>query len=254
MEIWLSLCGLFVGMMVGLTGMGGGLIMTPLLILFFGVQPAVAVGTDLIFASVTKIFGAWGHWRQKTIDFQLLKYVAVGSIPGTMLGILLLKSMINGNEAYLQWFISNALGVLFFCISFVMILQLFGRRTKGNVQENKGMNLWIISLIGFLIGLLVALTSVGSGTLFVALLLLIYPFSASRLVGTDIIHGLIITGLAGTAHIFLGTIDFNLVFHLLIGSIPGVIFGSRITRKVPENMIRLVLAVVLVISAIMLMH
>jgi uncharacterized membrane protein YfcA len=254
MDIWLSLSGFLVGMLVGLTGMGGGLIMTPLLILVFGIQPAVAVGTDLIFASVTKIFGAWEHWRQKTIDFHLLKYVAVGSIPGTMLGILLLMSMIDGGEAHLQWFISHALAVLFFCISLIMILQLFGRRTGGNLQENKGMNFWIISLIGLLIGLLVAITSVGSGTLFIALLLLIYPFSASRLVGTDIIHGLLITGLAGTAHIFLGTIDFDLVFPLLIGSIPGVILGSKITRKVPENMIRIILAVVLVISAIGLMH
>lgn len=252
MDIWLILSGWCVGMVVGITGMGGGLLMTPLLILSFGVAPQVAVATDLIFASVTKLFGSWQHWRQKTVDWALLKRVLLGSIPGTITGILLLKWMQYGYGSISDEFIRKTLGVVFLFTSAVMILQIATKSLLRKPLDGGQMKLGTVAFLGFTVGFIVAVTSVGSGSLFVALFLLIYPFSAARLVGTDIVHGVIITGLAGISHIFLGTTNLSMAVNLLIGSIPGVLLGSRISAKLPDHVIRIGLIVMLIISAVKL--
>ncbi|MEH7385246.1 sulfite exporter TauE/SafE family protein [Bacillus sp. JJ1521] len=252
MDIWIAISGLLVGIIIGATGMGGGIIMTPLLLFGFGVSPAVVVGTDLIFAAVTKSFGAWQHWRQKTIDFNLLLRVAIGSIPGTLTGLLLLYFIKQDNQTDLNFFITKSISVAFILISVVMLLNLFVQK-KSIFDGSKKVNTAVLISIGFLTGLLVAITSVGSGTLFIALLLWLYPLKASALVGTDILHGLLITGLAGLAHSFLGTIDYVLVLQLLAGSIPGVLIGSRITVKLPDLYIRILLITMMLVTSFILL-
>ncbi|MEH7380574.1 sulfite exporter TauE/SafE family protein [Bacillus sp. JJ1533] len=252
MDIWIAISGLIVGLIIGATGMGGGIIMTPLLLFGFGVSPAVVIGTDLIFASVTKSFGAYQHWRQRTIDFNLLLRVAVGSVPGTLTGLLLLYFVKQEDQAGLNLFITKGISVAFILISIVMLLKLFVWK-KSLFDGSKQVNITVLILIGFLTGFLVAITSVGSGTLFIALLLWLYPFKSSALVGTDILHGVLITGLAGLAHSFLGTIDYVLVLQLLSGSIPGVLIGSRITVKLPDLYIRILLITMMLVTSFILL-
>ncbi|MEH7223934.1 sulfite exporter TauE/SafE family protein [Bacillus sp. JJ1566] len=252
MDVWISISGLIVGMIIGATGMGGGIIMTPLLLFGFGVSPAVVVGTDLIFAAVTKSFGALQHWRQRTIDFNLLLRVAIGSVPGTLTGLLLLYFIKQDNQADLNLFITQGISIAFILISIVMLLKLFVWK-KSLFDGSKQVNTTVLISIGFLTGLLVAITSVGSGTLFIALLLWLYPLKSSALVGTDILHGVLITGLAGFAHSFLGTIDYVLVLQLLAGSIPGVLIGSRITLKLPDLYIRLLLITMMLVTSFILL-
>lgn len=251
MDIWITISGLFVGILVGATGMGGGIIMTPLLLFVFGVSPAVAIGTDLIFASVTKSFGAWQHWRQKTLDFHLLLRVAIGSIPGSIAGLFLIY-LLKENEATLNYFVTKSISVVFILVSIVMLLQLYSRRQKVPTGLFEMKSSVLIS-IGFITGLLVAVTSVGSGTLFIALLLWLYPWKASALVGTDLLHGVLITGLAGLAHFYFGTVDYVLVVQLIAGSIPGVLIGSRITFKLPDLYIRIILVTMMLLTSLILL-
>jgi uncharacterized membrane protein YfcA len=253
MDLWVAISGLLVGMMIGATGMGGGIVMTPILLFVFGVPPAVAIGTDLIFAAVTKSFGALQHWRQRTLDFPLLRRVALGSVPGTVIGLSLIYFLQRENEAALNLFVTKSISVVFVLISVVMLLQLFMRKKGSAFDGLSEVRASTLVMIGFLTGLLVAVTSVGSGTLFIALLLWLYPWKASALVGTDLLHGVLITGLAGAAHSYLGTIDGELVLQLLAGSIPGVLIGSRITVTLPDLYIRIVLILMMMITSFMLL-
>lgn len=252
MDLWITISGLFVGMLVGATGMGGGIIMTPLLLFVFGVSPAVAIGTDLVFASVTKSLGAWQHWRQKTLDIPLLLRVALGSVPGTLTGLLLIY-LLKENEATLNLFVTKSISIVFILISIIILLQLYSRKKATADKVVSELKTPVLIGIGFLTGLLVAITSVGSGTLFMALLLWFYPWKASSLVGTDLLHGVLITGLASLAHSYLGTIDYVLVLQLLAGSIPGVLIGSRITVKLPDLYIRIVLVTIMMITSFILL-
>lgn len=254
MEIWIAISGLLVGIIIGATGMGGGMIMTPLLIFGFGVPPAVAIGTDLIFASTTKSFGSWQHWRQKTIDFSLLGRVAMGSIPGMIVGLFFLYLLKQGNEAILNLVITKTLAVVFILISIVMLLQLIIKKRMVASGSSSDIKTGTLISIGFLVGLLVAITSVGSGTLFIALLLWLYPLNASALVGTDLLHGVLITGLAGLAHFYLGTIDLALAANLLAGSIPGVLIGSKLMIRLPNLYVRISLIVMMLVLSIILLY
>lgn len=252
MDLWITISGLFVGMLIGATGMGGGIIMTPLLLFVFGVSPAVAIGTDLLFASVTKSVGSLQHWRQKTIDFKLLLRVSLGSIPGTLAGLSLIY-LLKENEATLNLLITKSISVVFIVISIVMLLQLYVKKKTAAVKGSSELKSSVLMAIGFLTGFLVAITSVGSGTLFIALLLWLYPWKASALVGTDLLHGVLITGLAGLAHAYLGTIDYVLVLQLLAGSIPGVLIGCRITLNLPDLYIRIILITMMLVTSFILL-
>ncbi|BCJ87801.1 sulfite exporter TauE/SafE family protein [Effusibacillus dendaii] len=260
MNLWMIVGGFFVGAMIGMTGMGGGLLMTPLLILGFGVAPSIAVGTDLVFAATTKLFGAWQHWRQKTVDFALLRYVAMGSVPGTLLGgfcVRLLKQSAGGQS---EIWMSKTLAIVFLFIALIMILQVIKSFRGSSIHAvqrepfaTSHMNRYLVAVIGFLVGFLVAVTSVGSGTLFMALLLYFYPLSVSKLVGTDIVHGVLITALAALIHWGIGTIDLRMVLNLTAGSIIGVLVGSRMSVKIPDLILRIVLIVILVLSSVKLL-
>lgn len=242
------LTGFVVGVSIGLTGMGGALIMTPLLILLFGFPPIVAVGTDLIFASITKLFGAVQHFMQRTVHFKLVCGLLSGSIPGGIAGVLLLRILDSYSTNGVDQFLGQMLGMLFIGISIVMFYALFRRnRLKSppkNIAKHKH---WSVGL-GCIGGFLVGITSIGSGSIFVAILLIMSALPASKLVGTDIVHAFFLTLSTGLLHAFFGHVDWGFVTYLLIGSIPGILLGSRLTVKIPEWVVRSLLISVLLLT------
>ncbi|MDI3257757.1 MAG: sulfite exporter TauE/SafE family protein [Kyrpidia sp.] len=248
-----SLGGFAVGLLIGLTGMGGGFLMTPMMIFLFGVAPSVAVGTDLVYASVTKLVGAWQHWRQRTVDFAVVKWLAAGSVPGAVLGALGVQGIHRLVGAGVDGVMSRVLGVTYLLVSLTMLFRMVqpgGRRADGDVPRPAP---WKLVALGVLGGCIVGLTSVGSGSLFIALLTLIYPVAAPRLVGTDIAQAFLVTGAAGLTHFALGTVNVQLVGWLLLGSIPGILLGSRLAARIPDRAVRLGLTIMLAVSGLKLL-
>lgn len=248
MGLKVSVLGFAVGLLVGLTGMGGGAVMTPALILLGWARPVIAVGTDLVWATITKGVGAFVHVRQKTVDFTIVKRLALGSIPGALAGLALLAHLRSRGGEALDRVVVRMLGIALVCVA----LSLFARSLRGARIESAGelVNLrgpaWLISLIGGLIGFLVSLTSVGSGSLIVACLVAIYPSTPlRRIVGSDIVHALLLLGVSALGHFGMGSISVPLLGRLLVGSIPGVWFGSGMSTVFPEKVLRPILATTL---------
>ncbi|MBE3552730.1 MAG: sulfite exporter TauE/SafE family protein [Kyrpidia tusciae] len=253
MGLEISLGGFAVGLLIGFTGMGGGFLMTPMLILLFGVHPSVAVGTDLVYASITKFVGAWQHWRQGTVDLRVVKVLATGSVPGAVAGAA-------GVQIFHGWFgpgfegiMSRVLGVAFLVVSAVLLLRAAVPGPGGGSGEMSRPAAWKLVTLGVVGGGIVGLTSVGSGSLFIALLTFLYPVSASRLVGTDIAHAFIVSAVAGLVHFAAGTVDLPLVGWLLVGSLPGIVLGSRLSKRIPDRIVRLGLTVMLAVSGLKLL-
>jgi uncharacterized protein len=249
-EFAYTLSGFVVGFIVGLTGVGGGSLMTPLLVMVFGVSPVNAVGTDLLYASLTKTAGAWVHALRKNVDWVLVGRMASGSIPAALLttAILYWIGPAHGRaNALVTW----SLGVALILTALSLILRQrihawsirSGQdawRTKHEVALTVG--------VGVVLGVLVTISSVGAGALGVAALFWLRPnMPGTRIVGSDIAHAVPLTGVAGLGHIFLGTVDFKLLLALLIGSLPGIYLGSRICARIPERFLRGALASMLVL-------
>ncbi len=247
-DLYIALAGFGTGILVGLTGMGGGALMTPLLILM-GVRPVVAVGTDLVYGFVTKVFGAVQHYRQANVNLDMVKRLAVGSLPGAAVGILFLAFLKGNNGALVDEIVRHALG---FALILVAVLIFFGRKAPDFIKRKKDLLLSNRALIvtGAAVGFLVTVTSVGSGTIIVALLLVGSSLNAREVVGTDITHAILLLGLAGMGHFSLGTVDFTLVGQILVGSIPGVLLGARLASRVPLTALRAILAGVLLVSGL----
>ncbi|MBO8173038.1 MAG: sulfite exporter TauE/SafE family protein [Bacillaceae bacterium] len=252
------LTGFLVGTLIGLTGMGGGLLMTPLLILFFGIHPVVAVGTDLIFAGITKLFGFWQHLRQHTVHFPTVKWLLFTSIPGALSGVLVMNVMlISAPETAERW-LGKCLGATFIIVSIVMIRRMWrkcrrddGKKDFREIKKPPGrLKLLLLGAFG---GSLVGLTSVGSGTVFIAFLSALKSFTPAVLVGTDIAHASFLTLAAGGAHMLIGTVDFQIIGYLLTGSIPGILLGSRLTLRIPENWVQSGLILMLFLSGVKLL-
>lgn len=246
-----SVVGLLVGTLIGLTGMGGGSIMTPILILLIGIRPTTAVGTDLCYAAVTKIVGAVQHSRNNTVNFRLAHRLAVGSVPGAIAGVWFIHVLENRVGAGVQMWVTRMLGVMLILVA----VGLFCRAHPGVKAWSQKFRLkrkdfrWTVPAgFGLLVGFLVGITSVGSGTLFGVLLVLVFGLSARRTVGTDVYHAAILSTAAAAAHLSAGNVDFPLLGSLLIGSVPGVVVGSKLAARVPEKVIRPTLAVVLILS------
>lgn len=248
MDYKVSLLGLFVGVLIGLTGMGGGALMTPALILFNLARPTLAVGTDLVWNALTKGVGSIVHLKQRTVDTRIVKRLAIGSVPGALMGIGLLAILrhhgIKSEDHLVVMVLGTALiGValsLYFRSIFGSKLPVFGPEglAKGPA--------WLTSVIGLVVGFLVSITSVGSGTMIVASLVFIYPTtSLKKLVGSDIFHALFLVGVSALGHVGLGTVDTKLLIGLLIGSVPGVVIGSRLSLIFPEKVLRPLLATTL---------
>jgi len=244
------LAGFLVGLVVGFTGVGGGALMTPLLVFAFGVAPSTAVGTDLLFASLTKAVGVGVHGARGSIDWVVLKRLSLGSLPAAALTLVLLYQHPESKD--LSALIMPALGVALVLTSLAMLLKAplhrLGRHFRTSSPERfKGMQPALTVAAGALLGCLVTLTSVGAGALGVVMLVYLYPFrlTAPKLVGTDIAHAVPLALVAGLGHLGLGNVDFALLGSLLVGSIPGIILGSRLTAKANHTYVRGAVAVML---------
>ncbi|MGH9433488.1 MAG: sulfite exporter TauE/SafE family protein [Terriglobia bacterium] len=253
MELSKAAIGFVVGILVGLTGMGGGAVMTPLLILLGWARPAVAVGTDLVWGTLTKLVGASVHYRQKTVDLSLVKWLAMGSVPGALLGILLLSSLRRLGVDAIDRFVGRTLGFTLICVACVLLYRSF-RKDPGRLSsrsaspEDFSGDLWLTPAMAAVVGFLVSLTSVGSGSLIVPCLLILYPaIPLKRIVGSDIFHGLILGCVAAFGHLELGNINRSLLLGLWAGSIPGVWIGSKLTTLFPDRLLRPALAVTLLL-------
>jgi uncharacterized membrane protein YfcA len=238
--------GAAVGFVVGITGIGGGALMTPLLLLF-GFPPNIAVGTDLMYASITKATGVYSHHKQKHVEWKLVKLLALGSIPAALITGYSLQNLFSDSEGY-EILIKNSLGFMLLLTAFVVIfrkqLQRITLRSKS--ASNKKVRDTLTVLMGIVLGVLVTLTSVGAGAIGTAVLMLMYPaLRSSHIVGTDIAHAVPLTAAAGLVHMSLGNVDFGLLFALLIGSIPAIQLGSKVSHHLPEGVLKPLLASIL---------
>jgi uncharacterized membrane protein YfcA len=252
MDWSIAAMGLFVGFLVGLTGVGGASLLTPILI-FLNIQPTVAVATDLFYNSITKLFGSVQHFRQGTINFKLVQYLGIGSIPGAVAAILLLELYppLHGIQESL---IKHMLGIVLIAVALASIAKQWLGKAEGNrwqvkkIYEKRGMTIAIGLLLGFIVGL----TSIGSGSLFALAMMFFYRLGAAELVGTDIAHAFFLVTAAGILHAGFGNIDYVLAFNLLAGSVPGVLAGSSLSSKLPAKPLRTFLAAIILISGIKL--
>ena len=253
-EPLIALGGLVIGVLIGLTGMGGGALLTPFLILM-GVRPVVAVGTDLAQMSVTKFFGAWQHQRQGSVDRRLVLLLALGSVPGALAGVGLLVFLRDVAGVSIDVLTTRFVGAMLVLVSLVMLLRLrYGPTVQaaavnGLVHLSPARKL-LLPVLGFGIGLLVGISSVGSGTLFLVAFTLLFRMRMVKMVGTDIFHAAILTAAAGLAHIGAGNVDFVLAGNILIGTIPGVLLGSRMGVRLPDKGLASVVAVAMLVAGV----
>lgn len=243
------LSGAAVGLLVGMTGVGGGSLMTPLLILAFGIHPASAVGTDLLYASATKAVGTGVHAVGRNIDWALVRRMAAGSIPATLLTV--------GAMRFLHLDSGQTAGPLSIALAVVLVLTAASLLLRGSLSRlaqarvnprSEVLTRRLTVALGAALGVLITLTSVGAGALGVTLLVFLYPQTPiARVVGSDIVHAVPLTLIAGLAHWWMGTVNLGLLTSLLCGSVPGVIVGSLLAPRMPERVLRPILAVVLLL-------
>lgn len=253
-----SVAGLLVGLLVGITGVGGGSLMTPLLILAFNFHPSVAVGTDLLYASVTKSVGSAVHGWSGSIDWRILGRLALGSTPAAIICLIILARM-GHPSAEASSLIKSVLGVtlLFTAVAIFFRERLHDwaerrRIRRGRAIRNTGA---LTILLGAVLGVAVSLSSVGAGAIGATVLLMLYPsLSLHRIVGTDIAHAVPLTLIGGIGHWYLGTVNVPLLASLLAGSIPGIIIGSLLAPRVQEHWLRPVIAVTLALVGFTLLR
>lgn len=255
MSLALTVSGLLVGVLVGLTGVGGGSLMTPMLTLLFGFSPATAVGTDLVFAAVTKGFGTIAHRAHGHVKWQVVRRLCIGSLPAAVIAILVLKSQ---GELNAQWLhairVSIGVSVILTVLSLLFRKQLLDWLARNPRFQLEGQRQAIATVIvGAVIGVLVTISSIGAGAVGATLILLLYPrLKPAEVAGTDIAYAVPLTALAGLGHVWLGTVDWNLLMALLVGSIPGIWLGAQLSRALPERLVRGALAATLTLVAIKL--
>ena len=245
--IFYIFAGFVVGLLVGLTGVGGGSLMTPILLIFFNVKAAVAVGTDLLYASITKSVGIFAHGKLGNIDWKIVRLLAYGSIPASIITVLYLRELDIASDVAVSS-IKFWLGIALLLTSLsVLFRNQLAKLSKTGHWINPQYTPYLTIILGLILGFLVTLTSVGAGALGVTALLILYPkIPITRIVGTDVAHAVPLTLVAGLGHASLGTVDYSLLGTLLIGSIPGIWIGSHLSAKVAEHWVRTLLALILV--------
>ena len=270
MDYRISLVGLLIGFLVGLTGMGGGSLLAPIMILFFRIPPVWAVGTDLAYSTVTKAVGSIVHYRQKNVNFKVALWLACGSVPATLLSVGLVQYIRKHDSALVNGVILHALGFTLVLVAVMLVLKPVIMRyfeqkrlekqkqemLSGEVSPTKQSGQWerryrpvVTALVGAVVGFLVGLTSVGSGTLIIVSLAFLFPrLTSKELVGTDIFQAFMLLASGAIAYFIGGTINWPIVGLLLIGSLPGVYLGSKASKFIPERFMRPVLATVLAVS------
>ncbi len=254
MDPLLIFFGFGVGVMVGITGMGGGSLMTPLLVLLFGVKPTLAVGTDIAYQAITKSVGGFKHLRLKTVNFGASLWLASGSVPGAILGVHVINVLKQRWGADVETFTLIALGcVLAFVGIFTLARSLlFDNHITSDGKDHEPLHTWqkaAAVAIGLTTGFVIGITSAGSGTVIAVALIALFKIPPRYVVGTDVFHGAILLWAAGLAHFAGGNIDFGLMGTLLLGSVPGVYIGAHFSVHLPEAALRTALGVVLVASA-----
>ena len=249
------LSGAGVGFVVGLTGMGGGALMTPILVLLFGVEPLTAVSSDIVASMVMKPIGGAVHWKRGTVHKSLVRWLMLGSIPTAFLGVLLLRKL--GQGMNLQGGVKTALGIaLLVVVTGLVVRPLLGaRRRPGDTLIPFVVKPVPTLLIGIVGGLIVGITSVGSGSLIIIMLMMLYPrMKLSELVGTDLVQAVPLVTSAALGHLLFGNFKLGLTASILIGSVPGVFIGARFSSRAPDYLIRPALIVVLLLSGMKLVN
>jgi uncharacterized membrane protein YfcA len=246
--------GLGIGVLVGMTGMGGGSLMTPLLILIFGIQPTTAIGTDIFYSAVTKTVGGWRHFRMKTVNMELVKWLSFGSVPAAVSGVAIVSVLQDHiGEEKLDGLVYAVLGGTLLMVGIITLTRalilrnLVDERDRFDVERRHKV---AAVLIGATTGFVIGITSAGSGTVIAILLIAVYRLAPKKVVGTDVFHAAILLWAAGIAHWIGGNVDFTLAGNILLGSIPGVIVGAALSDRAPQGFIRTALGVVLVGSGI----
>lgn len=263
MDGGLILGGLAVGFVVGLTGMGGGALMTPMLVFFFGVNPLAAVSSDLVTSALMKPFGGAVHLRHGTVNLRLVGWLVLGSVPSAFAGVLVLRALGRGNGV--DDIVAVALGVALVVAAFALIAKAYVTMSRsararpdpaagGRLVHQIGVRPLPTILIGVLGGLVVGMTSVGSGSLMIVALLIVYPaLKASQLVGTDLVQAVPLVASAAVGHLLFGDFRFDVAATLLVGSIPGVILGALASSRAPGGLVRRAIALVLLASGLKLL-
>lgn len=261
MNIAYTVSGFLVGFLVGITGVGGGSLMTPLLVFLFGFKPSVAVGTDLLYAAITKTSGVWvHHGKHGSVEWHIVGWLALGSLPFALATLYVLKQlMVVGKE--ITGMITFTLGIALLLTAFSLLVRSFLMRraqkldviddehsTDTNAGRFKHLQIPATVLTGAILGVLVTLSSVGAGALGTVALLFLYPrMSTLKVVGTDLAHAIPLTAVAGIGHLSLGNVDLMLLGSLLLGSVPGIWVGSHLSAKIPERFLRPTLATLLLL-------
>ena len=251
-----ALFGLLVGFLVGLTGVGGGSLMTPFLVLTMGVPAPTAVGTDLVYATVTKVVGSVQHYRQRSVNLQVAVFLGLGSIPASLLGVATLEWIkANYDEDAVRSIMITIIAATLILVGASLIYRTFFMRDRtqspnkptwdGKSPMSLKRRLFTV-LFGAMGGYLVGLTSIGSGSIMAIILLLLYPLAPAVVVGTDIAHATVLSFVTGLAHASQGNVDWGLAGTLLLGSIPGVLVGSRLAPYIPGKPLRVILACMLI--------
>jgi len=248
--------GFGVGLLIGMTGMGGGSLMTPLLILVFGVQPVTAVGTDILYGAITKTAGGWRHLKHKTVHRGLAFWLAVGSVPSAIAGVWFIEVLQNTyGEDDVNHLVLGMLGAALMVVGIATLVR--GTLLRDVIPERSALHLYRRHIIAAIItgattGFVIGLTSAGSGTVIAIVLIALYRLTPQRVVGTDVVHAAILLWAAGIAHWIGGNVDLGLAGNILLGSIPGVLFGAHFAVRVPQGFLRGALGTVMIAAAITL--
>ena len=253
LDLYKALAGAIVGFVIGLTGMGGGALMTPVLVLLFGVNPGTAVSADVVTSLVLKPFGGSVHVRRRTVNWRLVQWLMIGSIPSAFAGAYLLDEVIGTEN---QNTVKKILGYVLIAAAAAILAKLLLQAKRRAAPVTEMVDAALVRpvttlVIGALGGLIVGMTSVGSGSLIIVMLMLIYPkLSAREMVGTDLVQAIPLVGAAALGHLLFGRLDFSIIGSVLIGAIPAVVVGAHFSSKGADRLIRPVLVAVLTISAL----
>ncbi|MCC5638853.1 sulfite exporter TauE/SafE family protein [Nostoc sp. CHAB 5844] len=243
----------FVGIIVGLTGIGGASLITPMLIFIFQVPPSIAVSSDVVAATLMKVVGSIKHWQQKTLDTEVVKWLALGSVPGSLFGVGILHYIKHTREHNLDSILLRLLGMTILLITVLALVQLllltffpkFSLPELPKLDLNTNVGRFFTMLLGAVLGCLVGLTSVSSGSMFALVLIAFFRLDARKLVGTDISQAAILLLFTSLGHLSLGTVNWNLVLPIWLGSVPGVLLGAKICQIAPQRPLRFIIYAIL---------
>jgi uncharacterized membrane protein YfcA len=248
------LFGLGIGLLVGMTGMGGGSLMTPLMVLVLGIKPVTAIGTDIFYSAITKTVGGWRHFRLRNVNLGLSGWLAVGSVPASIAGVFVIEWLQSRyGEDSLDTIVYSLLGGTLLIVGLITLARAL--ILTGLIQEREHFHIErhhkiAAATIGATTGFVIGLTSAGSGTVIAILLIAIFRLTPRKVVGTDVFHAAILLWAASFAHIVGGNVDFGLAGNILVGSIPGVVVGTQLSARAPQGLLRTALGVVLIASGV----